>query len=180
MGRRGNAGSRQTERRPTNRCLPISVESFSDHPDEGRPEHDAYDEGGQKASNCAERIVLGIMAGCRHSVASVPRKARENEGPALFYLVRRLWIGRRFHASMISPGNRVVLVNERDKLNQKRPTPACIERSIALVNNGVPLSTALSPCAESAHGQIPVRTRSSRSPRVHPTRPFESLDVKSP
>ena len=63
----------------------------------GEPEHSADEEGGQKTSNRPERTVPGITAAGGRSVGGVPRKAHENEGLVLFYLVRRFWIGSTFH-----------------------------------------------------------------------------------
>jgi hypothetical protein len=148
------------------------VESFSERPSEGKPKHDANEKGGQKASNCAERIVPGIMADC-YSAAGVPRQARENKGRALFYLVRAFWIRSRSHISMTSRSEiGVDLVNDDKAI----PWRALIyfNATIALVNDGALSLIAFGRCAESAHDRIPVRARSPRSRGIRASLPCAS------
>ena len=106
----------------------------SDHPSEAKPEHGADEEGKQKASNCAERIVPGIAAGCRHSVASAPCRGR-------------------FHTSMTSPRKLVWFLSVTGQGNQVLQWRALIDfnATIALVNDLALSLIAFGRCAESAH-----------------------------
>jgi hypothetical protein len=103
------------------------VDCFGDHRNEDEPEW----------------IVAEITTGRWHSLASVPRKALKDEGPALLYLVRPFRIGVSY-LDDLPCGNRGSI-----------PWRALIDfnTTIALVNDGALLLTGFGRCAESAHGQ---------------------------